>query len=455
MEQLVKKTALVSVLTLVSRILGMVRDAVIAMVFGGTMASDLFFLAFRPFDLMRKMFANGFLTLSFIPIFSRHLSESKPQGAAGMISSCLAFAGLASAGLILAGFFWTDHLVLLMAPGLGHDPGAIQTTMGLLRTMLPYFWIIITVSLASAVLQCLGNFHLPALAPALFNLVFILFALLAGLGSETWIPGLAFGVTAGGLAQLCLVLPRLLRTGLVQIRQVSFSHPGMGAAGKKMLPCMVGAGAFHLNVVAASVFASHLPEGSVSCLYYADRLVQFPMGLIAVSLSTVLLPLLSRQSVQEGQAQVRRTFEQGVRLGIFITLPAMAGLLALAEPVVTLLFGRGAFDGAAIARTTECLVVLVSGLWAMAGVQLLSILHFGLGRIRYPFYAGLFAMGLNLGFCWVFMPIWGVQGLALAVSLAAAGGCLFLFFSPLGKGEMPSGDGQCWFPLAEPFSYLL
>ena len=424
MEHLVKKTAVVSGLTLVSRILGMVRDAVIAMLFGGSVTADLFFLAFRPFDLLRKMFANGFLTLSFIPVFTRYLGKEGHGKALSLISSCLFVICLTGFSVIVLGIWLAPWLVGMLAPG-AVDQSELAAV--LLSLMLPYVWTIMGVSLGAAVLQCLGNFYLPALAPVVFNCVFIAVAV----GAEHWpippVVGLALGVSLGGLAQVILIFPKLFKEKMLSWRGGSFNHPGMKETARKMLPAMIGSGAFHLNLVVASFFAGRLDPGSVSCLYYADRLVQFPMGLIAVSLSTVLLPTLAREAIEKkGRAGRERTFEQGVRLGIFITLPAMAGLMALNVPVVQLLFGRGAFDAAAVALTAECLFVLCCGLWAMTGIQLLSTLHFSLSRMKMPFHAGLISMGLNLAFCLLFMPLWGVQGLALSVALSSMGGCLYL-----------------------------
>ncbi|MCG8566278.1 MAG: murein biosynthesis integral membrane protein MurJ [Desulfobacterales bacterium] len=427
-------------LTLGSRVLGMVRDAVIAMTLGGGPAADLFFLAFRPFDLLRKMFANGFLTLSFIPVFSNRRAGGRSSDGVAMVSSCLAalsLAGLVVLGLGLIGADWVAGFIV--PDTLGGDGRA--TVAALFKFMLPYVWMIMAVSLASAVLQCLGNFHLPALAPSLFNGVVIAAALGAGKWAGLEASGLALGVTLGGMAQLILVFPRLLSMGMVRLKGISMAHPGVVEAGRKMLPAMVGSGSFHVNIVVASIFAGYLSPGSVSSLYFADRLVQFPMGLIAVSLSTVLLPTLSRQLADRRMDLAQDTFEQGLRLGIFVTLPAMAGLMALAHPVVELLFARGAFGADATARTGDCLFVLASGLWAMTGTQLLSTLHFGRSRMKQPFRAGLIAMGMNLILCPILGPAWGAKGLALSVALSAMGACLFLVLHPPG-GQGGEGLGK-------------
>lgn len=192
---------------------------------------------------------------------------------------------------------------------------------------------------------------------------------------------------------------------------------------------MVGAASYQINIMIASFFASGLGQGSVSFLYYADRLVQFPLALLAVSFSTVLLPFLSRKAVLGKQDETAAVFTKGASLVFFITIPAMAGLMALATPIVSLLFKQGAFDAAAVQSTSDCLVYLVMGLWAYTGTRLLVTLHYSLSSIRLPFIAGMISLGLNLVLCFFLIEPFGFKGLAVSVSISAMAGFGVLFMN--------------------------
>ena len=433
MEQLVKKTALVSGLTLVSRILGMIRDAVIAMLFGGSLVSDIFFLVFRPFDLLRKMFSSGVLTLSFVPVLSRYLVKDG-SSARGMVSSCLALVAIAGGGIVALGYLVAPLWVWLTLPQGLTTPLAVD----LFRTMLPYVWFIMAVSLAAGVLQCLGNFHLPALAPSLFNLVVIGFSLGFSRILDVPIRGLAWGVVIGCGGQLLLLAPGLWASGLIGLKRIRLNHPGMLETLKKMVPAMVGSSPYQINILVASFFASTLAEGNVSFLYYADRLIQFPLGLIAVSLSTVLLPTLATHAARGEKRAFHSSFNQGMRLACFVSFPAMAGLMALSGPVVQMLFGHGAFGEAAVSQTGQCLFFLALGLGSLTVSHLCATLHFGRGSMAIPLRAGVLSMGVNALCCWVLGKIGGLSGLAISVSLASAVSFLYLWRHPPGNlGKNP------------------
>ena len=196
-----------------------------------------------------------------------------------------------------------------------------------------------------------------------------------------------------------------------------------------MIPSMIGAASYQINIMVASFFTSGLDEGSVTFMYYADRLVQFPLALFAVSVATVLLPEISKKVVSGQFDEVGGLFSRGVRLVFFITIPAMAGLMALNEPIVKILFGHGAFNAASVEKTAECLFFLAMGLWAFTGVRLFVTLYYSLMNIAIPFYSGLITVGLNLVLCPALMGLLGLKGLILSVSLSAVAGFIFLFMN--------------------------
>jgi len=291
-----KKSAVVSTLTLISRLLGLTRDALIAVYFGVSSQSDAFFIAFRPFDLARKLFSEGILNISFIPVFSKTLVNEGKAKAASLLFSFFCFLTLAGTLIMLFGIFFAPFIIKIIAPGFVGFSYKLQLTTILFKIMLPYLWLILMSSLCMGVLNSFGNFGIPGIAPVVFNLVVILFTIVITSFFETPVMGLALGVTIGGVLQLLLQIPFMVRFGILKKSFFSFFHPGVIKILKIMVPSMIGAASYQINIMAASFFASKLDTGSVSFLYYADRLVQFPLALFAVSAAMVLLPQLSKKA---------------------------------------------------------------------------------------------------------------------------------------------------------------
>ncbi len=428
---LIKHTAAVSGLTLLSRIFGVIRDASIAMIIGTTATSDAFFIAFRPFDLLRKMFSDGIFSISFVPAFSRYIQTGQRDDAVTMVSSALGVLSALSVFLMLAGWLLAPWMLHLMAPGFAPGGDRFALTLTLFKIMIPYFWVIMMISLCMAVLNTLGHFCVPGATPLVFNLAVIVFALTVPgkmFEPEIW---LAVGVMVGSGIQLVFQIPFMIRHRLIQPARIVWCHPPVMDSVKKMLPCMVGAAPYQINMLVISFLASFLVDGSVSFLYYADRLVQFPVALIAVSVSTVLLPFFSRKAAAGDIAGISRVFDSGVRMAVFLAVPATAGLMVLREPVVRLLFGQGAFDTSAVIHTTECLWYLAPGISAFIGTRLFVTLHYALNSFRDPFYAGMISMGINFVCAPVLMFYMEAQGLALAVTVSSLAGFIFLMCRPL------------------------
>ncbi|MEH0021126.1 MAG: murein biosynthesis integral membrane protein MurJ [Desulfobacter sp.] len=426
MVKLFRKAASISLLTLASRVLGVLRDALIAFVFGASMASDLFFAVFRPFDLLRKMVSEGVLTTSFIPVFSGYLARDMKNHAVSMFYSTLVLVSVFSAAAVSLGIYAAPLVIGALAPGYAGDTYALALGAVLLKVMLPYMFCILGVALSMGVLNALGNFHIPAATPVFFNLMIIGVTLFLADWFHPPVLVLAAGVTLGGLVQLCIQVPCLYRLKMFTRQRVVLFHPGVVKAGKALLPSMVGAAAFQVNVLVAGVMASTLVPGSISFLYYAERLVQFPLALFVTSASTVFLPLLSGRAATRSLGDVYPAFEAGVRLVFFLTIPAMAGIMALNRPIVAFLFERGAFDAHAVAQTGDCLFFLVAGLWAVAGTRLFVTFHYALANIWLPFAAGAIAIGANLILARFLAPAMGISGLALSIAVSSALGFFFL-----------------------------
>ena len=441
MAHFIKKAAFISSITLISRILGMVRDAVIAFIFGAGMVSDAFFIALRPFDLVRKMMSDGILSISFIPLFAEQFARNRKEQAITIFSNALFFLSIAGVVLVSFGIYFAPFLIDLFAPGYSTGSYAHTLTCLLFRIMMPYMFIIFLVALSMSVLHASGNFHVSAATPILLNLCVITAAVFFSNRFTPKIAVLAVGVTAGGIVQLVFQIPSLAKIGMLDFKSFVRVHPRVKKAFMTLAPCIIGAAPFQINVLVAGLAASKLDPGSVSYLNYAERLVQFPLALVASPIATVLLPMLSATTCLETEKQsetkseptlwdstqdVGLLFETGVRMVLFLIIPAMAGIIALNRPIVSFLFGRGAFNLTAVDQTGQCLVFMVLGLWAVAGTRLFVSFHYALSSIRQPFMAGIVSIGCNFLLCRFLSQRMGATGLSLALSVSAVAGFAML-----------------------------
>ncbi len=444
MAHFIKKAASISSITLLSRILGMIRDAVIAFIFGAARVSDAFFIAFRPFDLLRKMMSDGILSISFIPLFAKQFAHNKKDQAAALFLNALFFISIAGAVLVGLGIYFAPFLVDFFAPGYGAGSYAHTLSCLLFRIMLPYMFVIFFLALSMSVLHAKGNFHVPAVTPVLLNFCMITAAVVFSNYVTPKVAVLALGVTVGGIVQLAFQIPILAKLGMFNLKVFVRAHPQVKKAFMILGPSMIGAAAFQINLMVAALTASTLDPGAVSYLNYAERLVQFPLALVASPIATVLLPLLSAMTGLETGKQTGRVrkldffdpaqdtqdcsllFDAGVRMVFFLIIPAIFGILALNRPIVLLLFGRGAFDLTAVDQTGQCLVFMLLGLWAVAGTRLFVAFHYALSNIRQPFTAGVVSIGCNVVLCRFLVASMGVTGLSLAVSLSAVVGFMLL-----------------------------
>ena len=447
MTHFIKKAASISSITLISRILGMIRDAVIAFIFGAATVSDAFFIAFRPFDLIRKMMSDGILSISFIPLFAAQFAQNKKDQAVAVFLNALFFISVAGVLLVGFGIYFAPFLIEFFAPGYGAGSYSHTLSCLLFRIMTPYMFIILFVALSMSVLHAAGNFHVPAATPILLNLCIITAAVLFAGRFTPKILVLAIGVTIGGIVQLAFQLPSLAKLGMFDFKAFVRVHSQVKKAFISLGPSMIGAAAFQINLLVAGLTASALDPGAVSYLNYAERLVQFPLALVASPVATVLLPMLSAMAgtccIKTGKHaggvpgfhfldQTRETrdlgilFDAGVRMVFFLMIPATVGIIALNRPIVLLLFGRGAFDLTAVNQTGQCLVFLALGLWAVAGTRLFVAFHYALSNVRRPFWAGVVSIGCNVLLCRFFVQHMGVTGLGLAVSLSAVAGFALL-----------------------------
>lgn len=408
--------------TLLSRFLGYVRDMVMASFFGAGLASDAFIAAFRIPNLLRRLFGEGSLSIAFVPVFTDCLNHKGRREAEQMAVSALRLLFLVLGGLCLAGILLAPAIVHVLAYGFTDDPEKYALCIKLTRIMLPYSMFIGTVALCMGILNVLGHFAAPALAPVFLNLSMIgtvlLFSWLSP-STATRIVGLAIGVLIGGMLQAGFQVPFLIRKGIHFWRPAPLWHPAMKQVLRLMGPVLFGTAVYQINSLVVCLLGSLLAQGSLSYLYYADRLVQFPLGIFAISMATAVLPALSRQSTLGQMDALRKTFAHALEMIFFMTLPAMAGLIVLREPIVSLLFQRGAFDLHATRLTASALLYYSFGLWAFSAVRILLAAFYALKDTRAPVMAAMVSIAANMVLGIILMNFMQHNGLALALSLSS------------------------------------
>ena len=412
--------SVVAAATILSRLLGFVRDAVIAWRFGASLSSDAFFAAFRIPHLLRRLFAEGALTVTFVPAFTDTLLRQGAGEAAELAGAAYRLLAVSLSVFVAVGVVGAAWMVRGMAPGFAPGGEAFTLTVVLTRVMLPYVLFIGLTALSMGVLNACGRFAAPALAPVVLNLSIIGSVVFLAPHLKAPVLGPAIGVAAGGVLQLALQWPWLRRCGMVLRPRGRLGHPALAGIGRRLPPAVIGAAVFQINVWIDTILASLLGEGNISYLYYADRLVQFPLGIVAVAAATAALPSFSRQAASGDMLSLGRSLYESLRVVMFLTLPAMVGLLVLRRPIVAVLFGRGAFGPETVDLTASAVLYYGIGLWAFSGARLVVSAFFAMKDTRIPFAAACAAVVVNVLFGIVLMKPLGCDGLALSTSLAAA-----------------------------------
>lgn len=414
-----RNAAVVGGATLASRILGFLRDLIIAFALGAGPLADAFFVAFRLPNLLRRLFGEGSLTMAFVPVFTRTREENGEAEAHAFARSALVWLVIILGAITLGAGVLAKPLVLLVAPGFADDPELVRVTAELVRICFPYIVFISGVALCMGILNSSGHFLAPALAPCVLNTVLIA-AALAGVVMGWSVPHcLAWGVVLAGLGQWLLQQPYLARLGFSWRGPWSLGHPGVKRTGRLMLPTVFGAAVYQINIILGTVLASFLATGSISYLYYADRLVQFPLGVFGVAVSTAALPSLSMLAARREMDDFKSTLSASLSLTLFISLPAAGGLIGLSEPIVSLLFGRGAFSAEAVSLTAWALVGYGLGLPAFAVVRPLVSAHYALEDTRTPVRAAVVSLVVYLVSGVTLMQVFDHVGLALATTISS------------------------------------
>jgi len=418
-QQIARAAGLIGLATFSSRVMGFIRDMVLARLFGAGMAADAFFVAYRIPNMLRELFAEGSISAAFIPVFTEYLTKRSREEARKLASAVFTLLLIIVTIVCVLSILAAPWIVQAIAPGFGDEPGKFDLTTMLSRFMFPYLLFISLAAITMGMLNSLRAFAVPAFSPVMFNICIIGAALgLSPLLTEP-IFGVAVGVVAGGAVQFLMQLPSLSRRNMMIGFRFDPLNPGVKRIGLLLLPAMVGLSVTQVNILVNTLLASFLPEGSQTYLFYGMRLVLFPLGIFGVALGTAILPTMAKQT-SDGQIQeLKTTLSFGLRLVLFIIIPAMIGLMTLRVPIIHLFFEHGRFTAAATAGTAAALLFYSVGLPAFAGIRIVVAAFYSLQDTKTPVRIAMVAMGANIVLSLILMRPLLHGGLALATSLAA------------------------------------
>lgn len=406
-------------MTLISRILGFVRDMLIAHIFGVNLATDAFFVAFKIPNFLRRLFAEGAFAHAFVPV----LSDYKERGSKVALKQFIdKTAGTLSVFLLLItliGIIAAPMLIMLLAPGFMWQGTQYELSVQLLQITFPYLFFIALVAFACGILNAHGQFAIPALTPVFLNICMIAAAIWLAPMMDEPVTALAWGVFAAGVVQLLFQVPALARLGLMPRPRLGFDDSGVKRIISLMLPAIFSVSVTQINLLLDTLFASFLTVGSVSWLYYSDRLVEFPLGILGLALGTVILPNLSRSHAAEDTASFSHALDWGLRLVVLIGLPATIGLVMLAEPMLSTLFQYNEFGVSDVHYAGMSLKAYSVGLLGFILIKVLVPGFTSRGDMKTPVRHGMYAMLLSLGLNLVLIFPLAHAGLALATSLGA------------------------------------
>jgi len=418
-----------------SRILGVVREQVLASLFGASDAMDAYNVAYRVPNLLRDLFAEGAMSAAFVPTFARNLTTNGKASAFRLGANVLNALLVITAVLVVLGLLFADPLVALFAGGYATTPGKLELTGQLTRIMLPFLTFVALAAAFMGMLNALGHFFIPALSPAMFNVVNVLCAValvpfMPALGLPP-VAGIAIGTLLGGVAQWAIQWPLLHREGFRYTPRLDWSDPGLRRVLLLMGPGTIGLAATQVNVFVNTLLATGQAPGAVSWLNYAFRLMYLPIGLFGVSIATATTPVIARLAAQSDQGAVRKTIADGLTLMLMLNVPATVGLAALAQPIVQLMYQRGAFVQADTLATAAALQFYAIGLLGYSVVRIASPAFYALEQNRIPVAISIVTVLVNAGLNTILVRWMGYEGLALGTSVAALlnAGLLLLMLS--------------------------
>jgi putative peptidoglycan lipid II flippase len=418
-RQLFKSTAVVGSMTMISRLLGFVRDMLIARLFGVDLASDAFFVAFKIPNFLRRLFTEGSFAQAFVPALSEHRERGSQAEFKQFVDKTAGTLVLVLMLVTILGMIAAPVLITLFAPGFIWKGSQYELAVQMLRITFPYLFFISSVAFIGSILNSHGKFAIPALTPALLNICMIAAAIwLAPLMAEP-VVALAWGVFIAGVAQLLFQMPALMCLGLVPRLRFDFNDTGVKRMMGFMLPAMLGVSATQINLLVDTLMASFLSAGSVSWLYYSDRLVEFPLGIFGIAVATVILPNLSKNHAADDTRAFSNSLDWGLRLVLLVGMPAMTGLLMLAEPILSTLFQYKEFGADDVYLAGQSLMAYSAGLLGFILIKVLVPGFTSRQDVKTPVRYGLYSIMANVILNAVLMFPMAHAGIALATSLSA------------------------------------
>jgi putative peptidoglycan lipid II flippase len=427
---LLKALATVGSMTFLSRILGFVRDTLIARVFGAGLLTDAFFVAFKIPNLLRRLSAEGAFSQAFVPVLAEYKNRRGHEATRDLVDHVTTLLGLVLIAVTLLGMLAAPWIVYISAPGFASNPDKFALTVDLLRIIFPYIFFISLVSLAGGVLNTYNKFMVPAFGPVWLNVAFIIAALFFAPYFDPPIMVLAWAVFVGGILQLVFQLPFLAKLGLFPRIRLNLKDEGVKRILKLMGPAVFGVSIAQISLLINTIFASFLVTGSVSWLYYADRLMEFPTGVMGVALGTILLPSLSKSFADKSDSEYSKLLDWGLRLTFILALPAAVALAVLSIPLVTSLFHYGAFTDHDVLMTRQALVAYSVGLLGLILVKVLAPGFYSRQNVKTPVKIAVFTLFATqiMNIVFVFGLDLKHAGLALAIGLGACINAALLYF---------------------------
>jgi putative peptidoglycan lipid II flippase len=431
--KIARSAGTVGIAVMCSRILGLVREQVFAGMFGAGMANDAFQVAFRIPNLLRDLFAEGALSAAFVTVFSDYDTNRTELQTWQLASNVLVFFAIALSIITITGIYMAGPIVSLMASGFAEIPGKVYLTTKLTMIMMPFLVFISLAAVVMGILNTKGRFFVPAMASTFFNLGSIVggvsLAFLLPRFGQPAIVGMAIGTLVGGILQLGMQLPALFRIGFTFRFHLNLTDPGLQRILRLMIPATIGLSATQVNLFINTYFASSCAEGSVSWLQYAFRLVQLPIGVFGVAFSIAAMPVLARHAARKDIQGMRETLVSSLTMVFCLTIPATAGLILLAEPIIRLIFERGAFTSIDTTATAQALSLYAIGLFAYSANKILVPVFYALDNTKYPVIASFLAVVANVLI--INATIDSFQHKAIALSMSCTMLLNFLFLSAI------------------------
>lgn len=428
-KKLIKSGLIVSAMTLISRVLGLVRDVVIANLMGAGVAADVFFFANKIPNFLRRLFAEGAFAQAFVPVLSEYHTLDEKEGTnktRELIAQASGTLGVLVTLVTLFGVIASPLFVMLFGFGWfvewfndGPDAGKFELAATLLKITFPYLWFVSFTALAGAILNTLGKFAVAAFTPVLLNVCIISLAIFLSPMLDNPAYALAWGVFVGGLVQFLFQIPFLIKAGVLVKPKWAWHAEGVKKIRKLIVPALFGVSVTQINLLLDTLIASFLVTGSISWLYYADRLLEFPLGLFGIGIATVILPSLSKLHAKAEPQVFAKTLDWGIRIICLMGWPALAGLMVLAQPIIMVLFMRGEFDQSEVIQVSYALFAYLSGLVSFMFIKVLAPGFYARQDTKTPVKIGIIAMVSNMAFNLMLAPFLGYVGLAMATVLSA------------------------------------